>query len=214
VLSAVGLALLAAIQPLGIIAFIALLGSRGGRRNTRAFIVGWMLCAVLVAIVTMAVAGSGVVGSTTSVVSTAGILQIVLGVAVLGFLAVRRRRGPRPVTTKPREERDDVVGPFGAAMLGVMLQGWPIVAAAMADVLHSTDPGARRWLGIAVVTVLSCSTYLTGHVLAGLRPEATAAWLDRLRAWIERHRERVVDVLLLGAGVYLVLHGVVVQVTA
>jgi len=59
--------------------------------------------------------------------------------------------------------------------------------------------------------LVSASTYVVAHVLAGREPERTAAWLGALRAWIEAHRDRVIDLLLLGAGGYLVVHGVLAQ---
>jgi len=66
-------------------------------------------------------------------------------------------------------------------------------------------------LGIALVIVLSTSTYLAAQILSGLQPERTAVWLDALRRGIETHRDRVIDLLLLGVGLWLVIHGVVVQ---
>jgi hypothetical protein len=48
-------------------------------------------------------------------------------------------------------------------------------------------------------------------ILSGLRPERTTVWLDAVRRWIESHRDRVIDLLLLGVGLWLVVHGMVVQ---
>ena len=222
-LTALGWALFAAIQPLGIIAFIAMLGSRGGRRNTLGFIIGWLLCAGVVAVLTVLVAGgSSRSGHVSATISSAGLLQIALGLVALGFLVVRRRRRSGVVATAPAggepvddvlAEGEKVVGPVGAALIAAMLQGWPIVAAAVAAVLDATDSGLGRTLGILLVIVVSASTYLVAHVLAGLYPERTAAWLAGLRRRIETHRDRVIDLILLGAGAWLVGHGLVVQLT-
>ncbi len=222
-LTALGWALFAAIQPLGIVAFIAMLGSKGGRRNTLGFIIGWLLCAGVVAVVTVLVAGgTSRSGHVSSAISSAGILQIVLGLVALGYLVVRRRgrsrtpavvgTGPMGLTEAPAEP-EKTVGPVGAAVIAAMLQGWPIVAAAVAAVLDATHSGVGQTLGILVVIVVSASTYLVAHVLAGLHPERTAAWLAGLRRRIETHRDRVIDLALLGAGGWLVAHGVVVQLT-
>jgi MYXO-CTERM domain-containing protein len=222
VLTALGWALFAAIQPLGIVAFIAMLGSRGGRRNTLGFIIGWLLCAGLVAVVTVLVAGgTSRSGHVSATISSAGLLQIALGLVALGFLVVRRRRragvaatvgGAEPLDDLPAEA-ERAVGPVGAALIAAMLQGWPIVAAAVAAVLDATDSGAGQTLGILLVIVVSASTYLVAHVLAGLYPERTAAWLAGLRRRIETHRDRVIDLVLLGAGAWLIGHGLVVQLT-
>jgi len=214
VLSAVGFALLAAIEPLGVVAFIAIL-VRGGRRNTWGFIVGWMLCACVVAALTVLLAGGAQQHDSSSAISTAGLLQIALGIAALALLAVRRARKSRLDPDAPEKpeipESDNTVGPAGAALIAAMVQGWPVVGAAVAAVLKATDSGPGRLLGIALVVVVSSSTYLAAQILSGLRPERTAAWLEAIRRGIETHRDRVIDVLLLGAGLWLVVHGVVVQ---
>jgi drug/metabolite transporter (DMT)-like permease len=214
VLSAVGFALVVAIEPLGLIAYIAIL-TRGGRRNTWGFIVGWMLCACVVAVITVAFAGGSHQHDSTQAISSAGLLQIALGVAALVLLILRRARRGRLAPGEPEipeiPEPEKTVGPVGAAVIAALVQGWPLVAAAVAAVLEATDSAPGRLLGIAVVIVVSTSTYLTAQILSGLYPERTAAWLDALRHRIERNRDRVIDWLLLGVGVWLVLHGVVVQ---
>lgn len=215
-LSAVGFALLAAIEPLGIVAYIAIL-VRGGRRNTWGFIVGWMLCATLVAVLTVLLAGGSHQHDSTGAISSAGLLQVALGIAVLVLLAVRRARkapvDPDAPETPEILDSDKTIGPVGAAFIAAMVQGWPVVAAAVAAVLKSTDSGPGRVLGIVLVVVLSTSTYLAAQILSGLQPERTAAWLEAIRRGIERHRDRVIDLVLLGAGLWLVVHGVVVQLT-
>jgi len=215
VLDAVGLALLAAIEPLGVVAFIAVLGSGGGRRNTRWFIVGWVLCACVVALVTVLFSDSGGGGGGSTTVSSTGLLQIGLGVAALGYLAVRHRRG-HAVAEQQQDPlaQADHLGPVGAASIAAAVQGWPVVAAAVTAVLKSATGTGAQTLGVAVVVLLSASTFVTAHVLAGRQPERTAAWLGALRAWIEAHRDRAIDVLLLGVGGYLIAHGLIVQLTA
>lgn len=216
-LSAVGFALFAAIQPLGVIAYIAIL-SRGGRRDTWGFIAGWLLCAGVVAVVTVALAGGSHEHDSSATIGSAGLLQVALGIAVLGLLVLRRARRSRLDPGAPEipeiPDQDTTAGPVGAALIAALLQGWPVVAAAVAAVLDATDAGAGRLLGIALVIVLSTSTYLAAQILSGLQPERTAAWLDALRRGIETHRDRVIDLVLLGAGLWLLLHGLAVQIAS
>ena len=193
--SALGLALLAAIEPLGVIAFITVLGSRGGRRNTRGFIVGWVLCACVVALVTVLASGGSREGHVSTAISSAGLLQVALGVTALVYLFLRHRRDPAALARSDEAVvKEDNLGPVGAAMVAAGLQGWPVVAGAVGAV------------------VVSASTFVVAHVLAGREPERTAAWLGALRERIEAHRDRVIDILLLGAGGYLVVHGVLAQI--
>lgn len=212
-ISALGLALLAAIEPLGIIAFIAVLGSHGGRRNTRGFIVGWVLCACVVALATLLVSGDSHTGHVSTTISSAGLLQVGLGLISLTYLVVRRRRDPAALKRSDDAlVKQDNLGPVGAATIAAAVQGWPVVAAAVAAVLESTGGSTQRLLGVAAVIVVSVSTYVAAHVLAGREPERTAARLGALRRWIEARRDRVVDILLLGAGGYLIVHGVLAQI--
>ena len=212
-ISALGLALLAAIEPLGVIAFIAVLGSRGGRRNTRGFIVGWVLCACLVALATVLVSGGSRGGHVSTAISSAGLLQVALGVTALIYLVLRHRRDPAALERSDDAlVKEDNLGPVGAAMIAAALQGWPVVAGAVGAVLKSTNGTTGRLLGVAAVVVVSVSTYVVAHVLAGREPERTAVWLGALRGWIEAHRDRAIDVLLLGAGGYLIVHGALAQI--
>lgn len=213
-LSAVGFALIAAIEPLGIVAYIAIL-LRGGRRNTWGFIAGWMLCAAVVALLTVFLAGGTQQHDSSSTISSAGLLQIALGVAALVLLVLRRGRRSRLDPDAPEKpevpEPEKTVGPFGAAFIAAMVQGWPVVAAAVAAVLNATDSDVGRVLGILVVIVVASSTYLAAQIYSGLRPERSAAALDGLRRWIESHRDRAIDLVLLVVGLWLVGHGIVVQ---
>src|SRR5690348_11670718 len=112
-----------------------MLGSKGGRRNTLGFVIGWMLCAGVVAVLTVLVAGgTSHSGHVSAAIGSAGLLQIGLGVAALALLLVRRRRRAAalvaaPGAPTPEPETPDgperVVGPVGAALIAAMLQGWP-----------------------------------------------------------------------------------------
>ena len=93
-ISAEAWALFAAVQPVGIVAYIVIL-TRGGRRDGWGFVAGWVLCAGVVMALTVTVAGD-VSQSTPPTVPAAGWIQIVLGLLALAVLAVRRVRGPRP----------------------------------------------------------------------------------------------------------------------
>ena len=206
-------ALFAAVQPVGILAYILIL-TRGGRRDGWGFVVGWVLCALVVMVLTIAVAGD-VQQSSTSTVAVAGWIQILLGLLALGVLAVRRLRGPRaaPAVTDdpetPTSERN--AGPVGAAVIAALTQGWPIVAAAVAAVLSATSAGAGQVFGMAVVIVVCSSTYLAAQIFSGFYPEATDARLQTLSRRIETNREKVIDVVLGGVGVWLLANGIIAQ---
>jgi Sap-like sulfolipid-1-addressing protein len=216
VLSAIAWALFAAVQPVGILAYIVIL-TRGGRRDGWGFVVGWVLCALVVMGLTLAVSGDAQ-HATSPTVAAAGWVQVGLGALALIALAVRRLRGPRaappaveePVTTTA----DSHTGPFGAAVVAALTQGWPIVAAAVAAAVGATSAGAGRVLALAVVILVCSSTYLAAQVFAGFYPEATEVRLRTLRRRIEADRQRVIDLALAGIGVWLLANGILAQLAS
>jgi uncharacterized membrane protein YhaH (DUF805 family) len=219
VITAIAWALFAAVQPVGIVAYIVIL-TRGGRRDGWGFVVGWVLCALIVMVLTITVAGD-VQQSSNSTVAVAGWVQIVLGLLALGVLAVRRIRGPRKEPATPKEPEEPEVstseknaGLVGSAVIAALTQGWPIVAAAVAAVLSATSSGASEVLGMAVVIVVCSSTYLAAQIFSSLYPEATDARLQTLRRRIETNRQTVIDVVLGGVGVWLIANGIIAQLAS
>jgi hypothetical protein len=204
-------AIFAAIQPVGIVAYIVIL-TRGGRRDGWGFVAGWVLCAGVVMVLTVTVAGD-VSKTTPPTVPAAGWIQIVLGLVALAVLAVRRVRGTRPAPPAAEQPEDPVserkAGPFGAAIVAALTQGWPIVAAAVAAVLGATSAGAARVAGMAVVLVLCSSTYLAAQLFSARYPEATDARLQTLRRRIETNRQAVIDIVLAGLGLWLLVNGII-----
>ena len=214
-LSAVGFALIVAIEPLGIIAYIAIL-MRGGRRNTWGFIVGWMLCACVVALITVVFAGG--------THQHDSVQHHHLGRSAPDRAGCRRAGPPgrsgaraRDASTPDAPEIPEIPETGEDRRAGRrrdhrgLVQGWPVVAAAVAAVLKATDSerraAARDRRGDRGVDV---------DVPRGPDPLRAASRTHRGLARrppprIESHRDRVIDWLLLGVGVWLVLHGVVVQ---
>lgn len=216
VITAIAWALFAAVQPVGIVAYIVIL-TRGGRRDGWGFVVGWVLCALVVMVLTITVAGD-VQQSSNSTVAVAGWVQIVMGLLALGVLAIRRIRGPRKAPAAPAEPEvstsEKNAGLIGSAVIAALTQGWPIVAAAVAAVLSATSAGASQVVGMAVVIVVCSSTYLAAQIFSSLYPEATDARLQTLRRRIETNRETVIDVVLGGVGIWLIANGIIAQLAS
>ncbi len=218
-ITAIAWALFAAVQPVGIVAYIVIL-TRGGRRDGWGFVVGWVLCALVVMVLTITVAGD-VQQSSNSTVAVAGWVQIAMGLLALAVLAVRRIRGPRNASETPDKPEEPEVstteknaGLVGSAVIAALTQGWPIVAAAVAAVLSATSAGASQVLGMAVVIVVCSSTYLAAQIFSSLYPEATDARLQTLRRRIETNRQTVIDVVLGGVGVWLLANGIIAQLAS
>lgn len=221
VITALGWAIFAAVQPLGITAYVVVL-TRGGRRDAWGFVIGWVLCAAVVIGLTVGLDQSVQAQQGSTTVAATAWAEVVLGLAALLLLVVRRVRRRRTAASvvapvpgaadaAPAEESPErrAAGPVGAAVLAALLQGWPIVAAAAAAVLGATSPGAGRVLGLVLVLLVTSSTYVTAQVVSGIRPERTEEWLQSLRRRLEENRDTIVDVVLLVIGAWLLVQGAV-----
>lgn len=198
------LGLTIALEPLPVIAFIAVLSSAKAVRNGAAFILGWVVCLVAVIALAVAVGGGKPLKPSSAPSTAASVVTLVLGLALLGYGIYRRAR---PSTKAPSEpgwmKKLDTMSAPSAAVLGVLLQPWALVAAGGLTILHEDLSQTTSVLLVVAFVLLSTSVLLTMQGLMMKDPEATKDRLDRLKAWIERHREPVIVVLSIVAGAYL-----------
>ena len=208
------IALTITLEPLPVIGFILVLSTDRGARNGAAFIAGWMACFVVMIAGTLALTGGEPVQSST-VPATGGL--IVSAVIGAGFLVMAWRRYRHPKTGPPAEpswmKRLDGMRAGGAALLGVFLQPWPLVAAGAVDVSQAQLSNAWHVAGLVLFCIVGSGSLLImeGYTLAS--PASSRAALMRLKAWIEGHRDQAITVLAAAIGAYLVAKGVYGLVT-
>jgi hypothetical protein len=223
------LAVTAAIAPFGLIAFSLLLATDRGTRNGVAFILGWIATVVAICAVCVAVGGAVEVSSGgTSGDVTLGI-QIGLG-AVLLMLWVRRRVRARLGLTEeevpdefapvdpPEPEADTPppawqrhiasIGVVGAFVLGGALQPWPIMIAGGAEIAQAKVGGATAIFVSVLFAIASAVGIIVLEVLALRSPGSAAARLDRIRAYVDHHRDSVISWALLIGGLWLIWRGI------
>jgi len=223
------LAVTAAIAPFGLIAFSLVLATDRGTRNGVAFILGWIATVVAICAVCLAVGGAVEVntGGTSGDV-TLGI-QIGLG-AVLLMLWVRRRvrarlgitdeqvpdefapvAPPEPEPDKPPpawQRRIASMGVVGAFVLGGALQPWPIMIAGGAEIAQSKIGDATAVLVAVLFAIGSAVGIIVLEALALRSPGSAAARLDRIRAYVDHHRDSVISWALLIGGLWLIGRGI------
>jgi hypothetical protein len=209
------LALTAAASPFSLIAFSLVLATDRGPRNGIAFICGWITTVMLVG-VAASILGSSV--SSTSSSSTPGqwtlALELALGV-VLVLVWLRRRLRPaqektvdKPVKPEPAwQRRIATMGYPGAFVTGGLVQTWPVMIAAMTEIVRA-DLGTTETLlwafGFAVATTAGIVTL---EVLALRSPGSAAKRLDRLRDYVDNHRNSVINWAYLLGGAWLFFRG-------
>ncbi len=214
VIEAVVLALVAPLEPVPMIGFIVVLGSRRGRANGRGFIAGWVASALAVAAVAVVLAGHLPSRDSPTPVRWVAAAEVVVGFALLG-LWHHRRRAVTAERVPPRWlAKIDHLGPFGAAAVGAFIQPWPLVAASAAAVLRATPSATGRAAGLVTVVVASASPFAAVLLFASRHPDQADRRLRVLRAWIDAHQRGAVNTVLLIIGLWLVGHGAVAVLAA
>jgi Na+/melibiose symporter-like transporter len=207
------LGLIITIEPLPVIGFILVLSTDRGLRNGLAFIGAWVACLVSVILLTLLVTGGNPPAKNTSPALGAAIANVVIGVLLL-FVAWRVRRRPPDLPRKDPAwmKKVDQMSAWGAAGLGVALQPWPLVAAGATVVIQADVSTTATVVVLVLFCVLATSSMLTMEIYSATSPEAAKEKLTRLRAWVDRHRDRGIVILaasvgfwLAGKGVYLLI---------
>jgi len=208
------LALTITLEPLPVIGFILVLSTDRGTRNGAAFIVGWMACFFLMIAGTLALTGGNPVKA-SSVPDTAGL--IVSALIGVGFLALAWTRYRHPKIGPQKEpswmKRLDGLNVGGAAVLGVLLQPWPLVAAGAIDVSQAQLSSTWSVIGLVAFCIVGSASLLIMEGYALASPENSRAALKRLRAWLEGHRDQAITVLAAVIGAWLLIKGVYGLVT-
>lgn len=208
------LAIVITLEPLPVIGFILVLSTDRGTRNGAAFIAGWVATLVVIIAGTLLMTGGEPVQHDTLPQRGVLIAYIVLG---LLLLAVAFRRSRMPVVDPPPQPswvaRLDDMKPTGAAVLGFLLQPWPLVAAGAATVADSGASQTAMVAQLVAFVVLATSSIAAMEIYSLTAPEAAHAKLEALRSWLDRHRNRAIVVLSAVVGVYLIAKGVYGLVT-
>jgi len=210
----VPLAIVITLEPLPVAGFILVLSTDRGTRNGAAFIGAWVATLIAIIIATLLLTGGTPVQSASLPARAVSIAYLAIGLLLLG-VALRRSRIP-VVDPPPQPEwvkRLDDMKPPGAALLGFLLQPWPLVAAGAATVMTSSASKSADVIQLVAFVVISTSSIAAMEIYSLAAPDAAEAKLDALRSWIDRHRNRAIVILALVVGLYLIGKGIYGLVT-
>jgi threonine/homoserine/homoserine lactone efflux protein len=197
----IGLAI--ALEPFPITAFILILGSAHGTRKGLAFLLGWLACLVVVMAAVILATGGKPPAAKTDPSTAVLAVKLALGV-VLILLAVRQwRRIGRERKPPAWMERLDRMSLWAAAGLAAFLQPWVLVAAGAATVTQARLSTAADYLALLGFCLLATSSFLYLELYVTFTPEAAAARLRRLRAWLDTHQDQVIVAVFLLLGFWL-----------
>jgi Sap, sulfolipid-1-addressing protein len=212
VASALTLLLLAlglALQPWSLLASVVLISSERGVAKATAFLVGWIVALLGVALITIALFPAQPKNSSSSRASNW--IELVCG-ALIAVWALRswRRRALKAGTGEPAwMTRVDSMGVVPAAILGGFLPNYVLVVAAVTNVLElGVSKGAEAAIVVAWVAVASLGV-AAPLVVVLARGDQAPATLASWRAWMTEHGSAVLIVVFGVVGLALVVKGLV-----
>jgi len=97
----------------------------------------------------------------------------------------------------------DRLSPWAAAGLAVFLQPWTLVAAGAATVVQAQLSTGGDWVTLVLFCLLGTSSFLYLELYAAFAPGAASIRLERMRAWLDTHQDRVIILVLLLLGFWL-----------
>jgi threonine/homoserine/homoserine lactone efflux protein len=201
----IGLAI--TLEPVPLTAFILVLASKNGVRKGAAFVLGWLLTlAIVIAITVIATGNQPPKPSTAPSLAVLGV-KIAIGVGLL-LVAMRQLRKmgqpKKPRKTPKWQVGIDKMSPLFAIGLAVVVQPWPLVAAAAATIVEAKLSHVETYIAIFAFCLIATSSILVLEIHADFRPEQSRVVLARVRIWIDTHRDQVIIVVSLLIGLWLI----------
>ena len=213
VLDLVILGLVITLSPLTLVAFILLLAAKGGIWKGLAFILGWMACLVAVIAAVILTTGGNPPRQHTAPSTAVLVVKALLGILLI-WIGIRRRRR-RGLPRKPPTWMGwlDRMSPWAAIGFGAFMQPWSLVAIGAATVVQAKLSTVGDWLALVVFCLLATSSFLVMELYAVLSPEAAAARLGRIRAWIYGHMDQAIILVSLALGGLLLADSIFLLLT-
>jgi Sap-like sulfolipid-1-addressing protein len=205
-----------ALDPLPLTAYLVLLPSKRGVRKGAAFIFGWLVSLAIVVAVTVLATGNNPPGQKTAPSLAALAVKIAIGVGLIAIAIRQRRKMGQPKKPKkpPKWQAGvDNMSPWFAMGLAPLLQPWGLIAAGVATVINAKLSSAASYVALFVFCVIATSSYITLEIYAGFQPEASQAFLARIRAWIDGHTDQVIIIGSLLLGFWLIANSIYLLVT-
>ena len=179
-----------------------------------AFVLGWMACLVVVVGATFAVTGGEPLIPSSAPSTAALVVKLLLGLLLIGIAVRQRRRIGQPHPTPSWMARLDKMSYGSAALLGLFLQPWSLVAAGAMVVLTASLAGVWEYVALFYFCVLSTASLLAIELYTVFRHEEATERLRRLRSWFDSHRDQGIVIISLVAGLYLMASSLYYLATA
>ena len=215
--SVILLGLACAANPWGIMMAVLLLNARRGLWIVWTFVAAWIAAiSVTMALLLLGFGSTSTSSSTTS--KGVSIVEIVLGLALIGFgvrsLLRARRERSAPVTEKLEQKQPGwlraiaEISIVGAFLLGIYSATYPVVVAAAGEILRADVSAADQTELAVIFVIVGSSTVIAVAALGTFAPSRSASFLARMRAWLTVHNSQVLTAILLLFGLALTARGI------
>jgi len=189
---------------------ILLLDARRGHGVVWTYVLAWSGSISVVIAALLAGLGAVFASGSDSANTAVSWILLVLGVVLLGF-GVRRLLSPQgeaaPAETPRWLQAIENISYPAAFVLGIYSATYPMVIAAAGEILRADTTTGETAALAALFVVLGSSSVVAVAALGTFAPRRSAAFLDRMRAWVTAHNRAVITAILLVLGVFLAARG-------
>jgi Sap, sulfolipid-1-addressing protein len=203
-----------ALQPFRLSAFILILSTKGGTRKGLGFLLGWLVCLVLVIAVAVLVTRGRPVRFHTLPATVVQIAKLALGIALMVIAALQSRKRGRPRILTILLTRLDTMSPWTAAVIAAIVQPWTLVAAGAITAVQARLSSAADYLALASFCLLATSSFAVLELYAVRAPTAASARLTALRTWLDTHGNQVIMIVCGILGLWLTGQSIYTLITA
>jgi hypothetical protein len=204
-----GLAI-AVCSPVSVVTVIVLLTMPSGRRRGIAFVLGWILAIVVIAVAVVAAHGEDFSSHQTTPSKAASWAEIAVGlVAVVASLRSLRRRPQRASKSEAPKwvARLDRTNWAIAAVVGAFMLTYSLTIAAAAEILKAHVSVEDDVLAFVVFAVASIVSIVAPLAVALMAPDRADQRLAAWRAWLLGNSRTIGLIALLVIGALLVGKG-------
>lgn len=183
-------AIATAVNPVPIMAVVALLGSRYPRRNGGVFVLVMLVVILIVGMIDIYL----VKNVDQSQSQGAGGFQLLVGLLFLAVFVMNWRKKPDPSgeTQVPKwMQTVDTISLIGVLVLGVALVNYALVSTAVAGILSVDASKTEAVTAFVVYIVIALSTLVAPLIYFTVAPKRSEHLLARMKAWLLKNNRTI-----------------------
>jgi hypothetical protein len=204
------LAVAMAVSPMALLASVLLLTTERGTAKAGAYAAGWVLAVAACGALTIWADSHLDVKPGSSTSTASAVLDVVLGVVLLGLAVRRRVHGAGSAAEPGWMSRLDRMSPFVAVGFGLFMPPYVIAVAGANNIVRAdgSSSGDHVVLAVVVFTIVASLGVIVPWAFA-ITSSRSDEVIARWRSWLMANWRQMLVWLLLVIGAYLVAKGVI-----